>query len=293
VGRRLSAALARDGVRVRALSRTPARVPPELATLAEPVGWDGVRVPPATLAGAESVVHLAGEPIFGRPFAPASHWTRVRESRVASTASLVAALRELPPADRPAALVCASAVGIYADGGDAELDEGAPLASGFLGELCRDWEREASRAGDVGVRVVSLRIGIALAREGGALAQLVRLFRLGLGGPVADGRQWLPWIHVDDLVALARACLRDARFTGPVNATSPSPVRNAELTRALAHRLHRPALLRAPAFALRAALGPAAGELLASRRVIPRRAQENGFRFGCTALDDALAMEVD
>jgi hypothetical protein len=289
VGGRLLPALLREGFAPRVASRRPreARLPAGV----EAVGWDGVEVAPADLAGCEAVVHLAGEPVFGG-LPTAARRARIRSSRIDSTRALARAMGRVAPAERPKAFLCASAVGYYGDRGEEVLEEGAAPGSGFLAEVCTAWEEEARAAAEHGVRVASLRIGIALAREGGALAPLVRLFRLGLGGRVGSGRQWLPWIHLDDLVAMLRAALSDARWSGPVNAVAPVPVRNAEFTRALAAAVRRPALLPAPAFAVRAALGATAIELLGSRRCAPRRALELGFRFAHEQLASALAAEV-
>jgi uncharacterized protein len=289
VGSRLVRALLAERGAVRAVTRSPARA--RLPRGVEAVGWDGVRVPATRLAGARGVVHLAGEPVFGGLPTPARR-ERIRASRIDSTRALVAALAEVPADRRPAVLVCASAVGYYGARGEERLDESAAPGEGFLSEVCVAWEEAARAAADHGVRVVSLRIGIVLAAEGGALAPMARAFRFGVGGRLGDGRQWFPWIHVDDLVAMIRTALADDRWTGPVNAVAPNPVRNAELTRALAQAVRRPALLPVPAFALRLLLGELSDELLGSRRVVPRRAAEWGFSFAVPTLDGALEAEL-
>jgi hypothetical protein len=291
IGGRLLASLPATGPRIRALTRDPGRAPAALAARAELVGWDGLRVPSEALAGADAVLHLAGEPLFGGLPTP-GRLRRIRRSRVDSTRSVVAAIAELPSEQRPAALVCASAVGIYGSRGDEELDERTPAGEGFTADLCRDWETAALAAAAYGLRVVTLRFGIVLAREGGALALLARLFRLGLGGRVGSGRQWVPWVHANDAVALVRRALEDAELRGALNVVAPGCVRNQELTRALAARVNRPALLPAPALAVRLALGPLAGELLGSRRVVPQRALAMGFLFAHPELSGALAQEL-
>jgi uncharacterized protein (TIGR01777 family) len=291
IGGRLLASLPATGIRIRALTRDPARAKPALAARAELVAWDGRRAPAEALADADVVLHLAGEPLLGPPLP--GRLRRIRQSRVDSTRSFVAAIAELPAARRPRALVCASAVGIYGSRGEEELGERAPAGEGFVADLCREWETAALAAAAYGVRVVTLRFGIVLAREGGALALLSRLFRMGLGGRVGSGRQWVPWVHADDAVALVRHALEDAELRGPLNVVAPGCVRNEELTRALAAQLNRPAVLPAPSFALRLALGPLAGELLGSRRVVPERAREMGFLFAHPALPGALAQELD
>jgi uncharacterized protein len=288
IGGRLVAALREEGRAVRLVSRHPERVPEAAGVSA--LGWDGLRVDPASLAGAAAAVHLAGEPLFG--VRSAARLARVERSRIESTRSLADALAELAPGERPDVLVCASAVGYYGDRGEEILEESAPPGSGFIPDLCKAWEAEASRAAERGVRVVSVRIGVVLAREGGALAMLAPLFRLGLGGPLAGGRPWLPWIHAGDLVALLRRALDDARLEGAVNGVSPKPVRNAEFTRALARTVRRPAFLPVPGFALRLALGPVARELLDSRRVTPARALAAGFSFAQPDIEEALRTEL-
>ncbi len=289
VGRRLVAALLRDGVAVRALSRNPARS--GFDARVDSRAWNGRDAPIEAIAGTGAVVHLAGEPVFGGP-PSAARRRRIRASRIDSTRSIVSRLHALPRAERPAVLVCASAVGYYGSRGEAVLDESAEPGSGFLAEVCVAWEAAAATAADCGVRNVSLRIGIVLAREGGALPAMALPFRFGLGGRMGDGRQWIPWIHVDDLVRLVQACLANDACRGPFNAVAPEPVTNAQLTRTLARRLHRPALLPVPAFALRLALGDLAVELLGSRRAVPRRALDAGFAFDYTAIDAALRAEI-
>jgi uncharacterized protein (TIGR01777 family) len=288
VGGRLSVRLEEHGQTVRALSRRPERLP-RRASL-EPAGWDGTAVPAAAVAGTGAIVHLSGEPIFGG-FATTARRRRIRASRVDSTRHLVDALGELPADERPEVLVCASAVGYYGDRGEEELTESAGPGSGFLAQLCVDWEREAQRAADFGTRVASLRFGVVLSRDGGALAALGILFRLALGGRVGDGRQWFPWVHLDDAVGLVLRALEDTTWHGPVNAVAPGAVRNAEFTRSLARAVERPACIPVPAFALRAALGELSGELLGSRRVVPARARAAGFAFAHPALESALAAE--
>jgi uncharacterized protein (TIGR01777 family) len=289
IGGRLLRALDRSGIAVRALTRRPETAPP-LAAPNRWLGWDGLSVASAAVAGAAAVVHLAGEPVFAG--ITAAGRAKIRESRVASTRSLVSAIGDLPPEQRPRVLLSASGVGYYAAGGDQILDEDAAPGTSFLAEVCRAWEAEALAAGRHGVRCVVVRIGVVLAREGGSLPLMARPFRWGLGGRLGDGRQWVPWVHVDDVISLLRAALADDAYSGPLNAVAPHPVRNAELTRALARALHRPALLPVPAFLLRAALGEFANELLDSRRCTPARALARGFAFAHPELASALTAEL-
>jgi uncharacterized protein (TIGR01777 family) len=289
VGRRLVAALQRQGSVVRALTRRPgaARLPAGVELRA----WDGASIEREALRGADAVVHLAGEPVFGG-VPTAEKRRRMRESRVASTAAISDALGAIPASERPHALVCASAVGYYGDRGEERLDEASPPGAGFLADLCVAWEEAAARAEAFGVRRTSLRIGVVLAGEGGALAPLVRLFRLGLGGRVGSGQQWFPWVHVDDVVRLILASLERDDFRGPINAVAPQAARNVDFTRALARAVHRPALFAVPAFALRLALQDLSIELLGSRLVAPAYALERGFAFAYPQLEVALAAEL-
>ena len=213
---------------------------------------------------------------------------RIRTSRVESTQRLVRAIARRPAGRRPAVLVCASAVGYYGSRGDEVLEESAAPGEGFLADVCREWEAAAAQAQASGLRVVSLRIGIVLAREGGALPRLALPFRLGLGARLGDGRQWFPWIHIDDLCRLMIFAAEHPEFSGPLNATAPEPVTNEELTRAIARTLRRPAFMRVPAPVLRMVLGEMATLLLDGQRVMPQRAQEAGFEYRFPTIDAAL-----
>lgn len=249
-------------------------------------GWDPSRglVDDTALERMEAVVHLAGEPVSGR-------WTRqkmtaIRESRVRGTRALVDAIgRSQAP---PGLLVCASAVGYYGDRGEESLPESAEAGSGFLADVCRQWEAEAERAASLGLRVVRLRLGLVLGSGGGVLGAMVPLFARGLGGPIGSGRQWWPWVHVDDVIALACYALENPVLCGAVNATSPEPVRQRDFARALGRTLARPARLPAPSAALRLMLGGFGSELLASRRAVPEAAVRSGFAFAHTDLERAL-----
>jgi uncharacterized protein len=235
--------------------------------------------------GAGAVVNLAGESIAS------GRWTSarkraIRESRVTATHGLVAAI--LSAAQPPPVLLSSSAVGIYGSRGEETLTEQSPIGAGFLAEVGRAWEQEALAAAAV-TRVVLLRTGLVLGKGGGALPQLALPFRLGVGGPVGSGEQYLSWIHLDDWVSLARWALDTAAVSGPLNATAPGPVTNAEFARVLGRVLRRPAWLPAPAFALRLALGEMADALiLEGQRVLPARARELGFTFEHPTIDGAL-----
>jgi hypothetical protein len=290
IGAALVAQLRAAGRPLRLVSRTPKRIATGPHDLAIP--WDGVTLGANALEGAGAVVHLAGEPIFGG-LPTRARRERMWISRIDSTRRLVERVAELPASRRPGVLVCASAVGFYGDRGEEELREDAGPGEGFLADLCVAWEEEAERAAALGVRVARLRFGVVLSRRGGALPALARAFRLGLGGRIGSGRQWFPWIALDDAAALTLRALDDFDFRGAFNAVAPEPVRNAEFARALARAVRRPALVPAPAFALRLALGDLAGELLDSRRVAPARARSLGHRFGCPDLAATLAAELE
>lgn len=289
VGGRLLPRLVEAGWRVEAVSRSPerTRLPPGCTA----VGWDGIRLTSEALAGATAVVHLAGEPVFAGRLSQARR-ARIRDSRIVSTRELVRSLGVLAPDQRPGVFICASAVGYYGSRGEEVLDESAAPGDGFLAEVCIDWEGEAAVAEAIGVRVVSLRIGIVLAAEGGALPRMAVPFRLGLGGRLGSGQQWFPWIHADDVAGLIAFALGEPAASGAINATAPHPVRNLELTRELASVLNRPAILAVPGFALRIALGELSDELLGSRRAVPARAQALGFTFTHPHLAGALAAEL-
>jgi hypothetical protein len=240
---------------------------------------------PGVLAGCDGVVNLAGAPILGRRWTEAQRLV-VRRSRVEWTTALVEAMAAANP--RPKVLVNASAVGYYGDRGTEPLAEDAPPGEGFLAGLCRDWEAAARGAEALGVRVVCLRTGVVLARNGGALRQMLPAFRLGLGGPIGDGRQYFPWIHLDDEVAIIRAALGNAQWRGPLNAAAPEAVTSREFARALGRALHRPAILPTPRVALRLLYGEAASVLFASQRVVPAALTAGGFAFRYPQLDAAL-----
>jgi uncharacterized protein (TIGR01777 family) len=291
IGGRLSDGLVRRGRGVRSLTRGAGKGLPLTDGKRVSVRWDGIHPPDGAVAECDAVVHLAGEPVFGGRLTVARK-RRIRDSRVESTREIVRIIGNLPAESRPKTLVCASAVGYYGDRGDERLDEEASAGRGFLADVCREWETAAAAAESHRVRVVRLRIGIVLARAGGALPQMLPPFRFGVGGRLGAGQQWFPWIHIDDVVALIERALEDEGLSGAVNATAPNPVRNQEFTRALGRRLQRPTFLGVPAFVLRLALGELADELLGSRRVVPARALANGYLFRHPDLESALASEI-
>lgn len=289
VGTRLVEALSRRGDEVVVLTRHPdgagARRLTSLPRV-RAVGWaSGPGGPWAVEVGqADAVVNLAGEPVVGRRWNEAQK-RNILDSRVRSTRAIVGAITAAKR--RPAVLVNASAIGFYGPREDEELDESAPVGGDFLAKVCADWEQEARNVPE-GVRSVQLRIGIVLGEEGGSLAEMVKPFRLGAGGPIGSGRQWVSWIHRDDLVALLLFAIDRPELAGPVNGTAPTPVRNAELSKAIGQVLHRPSWIPVPEFALRVALGEVASMLVRGQRVVPKRALAAGFAFAHADLTASL-----
>jgi uncharacterized protein len=276
IGRHVIQAALRRGFEVVAFSRDASRPVPDCVE----TRMLSLESPP-DLKDCEAIIHLAGENLVGL-------WTqakrqRIRDSRIAGTRRVVEAIRGM--ATPPEVLVSASAVGAYPDLGEQEIMEQTQLAGGFLGDLCRDWEAEASKAP---IRVVLPRIGIVLGRGGGALAAMRPAFRLCLGAKLGSGRQWMAWIHVEDLASLLLFAVENLDIHGPINAVAPWPVRNADFTRSLARTLRRPSFLRAPAFMLRLLLGDFADGMLASQRVVPAAATAAGFPFRFPEIEPAL-----
>ena len=260
-----------------------------------PAGADEVRwspgtgsLDPAVVDGADAVVNLAGVGVADRRWDDA-YRALIGSSRVGSTATLAAAIAA---AGRPpGVLLNSSAVGFYGDTGDTEVDETSPAGDGYFPQVCQAWEAATAPAGKAGTRVVLLRTGVVVGRGGGLLKPMLPLFRLGLGGQLGNGRQWLPWISLADWVAAVEFLLT-AEVTGPVNLTGPAPVRNAEFTRTLGRVLHRPAVLPVPGFALRLVLGQFGGEALMSQRVLPAVLTAAGYRFTHPDLESALRWSV-
>jgi hypothetical protein len=269
------------------LGRDPTRARAKLGDVTTFAWQPQAGQPPAeAFTGIDVVFHLAGEPVAeGR-------WTAVkkraiRESRVEGTLNLVNALKSLK--NSPRVLVSASAVGYYGDRGDEELVESSEPGETFLAEVCTAWEAEALKAQELGLRVVTARTGIVLALDEGVLARMLPPFRLGLGGQLGNGRQWMPWIHVDDVVGLLLHAARTEAVDGPINVVGPNPVTNKVFTKTLGQALRRPALLPVPRFGLRAAFGEMSQILMASQRALPKVAQDTGYSFRYQELGPALA----
>lgn len=241
---------------------------------------------PAELAGTTAAVHLSGANVSGRRWS-SSYKRAILESRIKPTHALAVLLAGLQP--RPAVLVCASAIGIYGSRGDEFLTEDSSPGSGFLPEVCLAWEKATEPARDAGIRVVHLRFGVVLSPHGGALGKMLPIFRAGLGGQLGSGRQWMSWITLPDAIRAIEFALETASLAGAVNVVTPNPVTNAEFTRWLGGALHRPALFRVPAFALRVAFGEMAeATILGSQRVMPARLTGEGFAFEYPELQTGL-----
>jgi hypothetical protein len=282
IGEALIASLASDGIGVRRLVRREIRNP------ATEIAWrpgEG-EIDAAALEGVDAVVHLAGESIAEGRWTDAKK-RRIRDSRVDGTRVLCAALAGLH--DKPRVLVSGSAIGYYGDRGEETLDESSPPGDGFLPEVCVEWEQATAPAEAAGIRTAQLRTGVVLSKEGGALAKMLTPFKLGLGGKIGSGRQYMSWITLDDMVAGIRHVLATDALSGPVNLTAPRPVTNTEYTKTLGRVLGRPTIFPMPAFAARLAFGQMADDLLlASARVMPTRLEETGYQFRYHDLQETL-----
>jgi uncharacterized protein (TIGR01777 family) len=283
IGNRLVQELLQAGQSIHALGRKRNPGLPQAVRFSE---WRSMETEPPSeaLAAADAIVYLAGESV-------AQRWTpeikrRIRSSRVDGTRNLVNALSK--QSRRPQVLVCASAIGYYGSRGDELLTESSGPGTDFLAEVVVAWEQAARQAESLGIRVVPLRFGVVLGKDGGALAKMLPPFRLGLGGRLASGDQWMSWIHVDDVIGLIRFSLDNQAVRGPMNATSPQPVTNAQFTSDLAAALHRPAIAPVPGFALKLLFGEMAEVIVGSQRVIPKAARSAGYQFQYPELRPAL-----
>jgi len=290
LGPSLVDALRESGAQVTVLSRDPERARARLGDV-QAVGWDLLSEPaPAeALIGRDAVLHLAGEPV-------AQRWSEkvkraIRDSRVIGTRNLVAGLAEAgepQPGGRPKTLISSSATGYYGPHGEEPLDEDAPPGTDFLAQVCAEWEAAAASATELGMRVVHVRTGVVLDKSGGALAKMLPPFRLGVGGPVAGGEQYMPWIHAQDVIGMMLAALEDERWSGPINATAPDPVPNRVFSKVLGKVLGRPSLLPVPSLALRALYGEMAEIVTSGARVMPAKPLVLGYEFAYPQLEAAL-----
>ncbi|MFO1094774.1 MAG: TIGR01777 family oxidoreductase [Planctomycetaceae bacterium] len=279
VGRALAAVLESTGAAVVRLSRRPA---------SDTVAWNPSQgiVTPQAVDGLDVVVHLAGENIASGRWTAAQK-QRIRDSRVAGTRNLARSLSQL--ASPPQAFICASAIGFYGDRGDELLTESSAVGTGFLADVCQEWEAAADEARAFGARVVQMRFGVVLSKEGGALQKMLLPFKLGAGGRIGSGKQYWSWVALPDVVGAIRHAIVSEDLTGPVNVVAPNPATNAEFTRVLARVLHRPAIMPMPAAMARLALGEMADELLlASARVVPQKLDSSGYKFQFRDLEPAI-----
>jgi uncharacterized protein (TIGR01777 family) len=284
IGQRLVADLKARGDQVTVLSRSAGKASSSLGV--EAVAWDSLAgpAPAEALNGRDAVVHLAGEPV-------AQRWNAERkqailDSRETGTRNLVAGLKAADP--RPTVLVSSSAVGFYGKHGDEIIDESAAPGDDFLADVCVRWEKEADAAAALGLRVVHIRTGVVLDASGGALKTMLPPFKAGVGGPVAGGKQYMPWIHLDDIVGLYLKALDDSSWSGSYNGSAPDPVTNKAFSKALGKALHRPSFSPVPAFAIKALYGEMSEVVTEGQRAVPQRALAEGYSFKHPDLDEAL-----
>ncbi len=291
LGSALQENLARSGFKTLQLVRGRQAV-----TGQDQISWNPSAVPAlenlTPLEGCRAAVHLSGASIAGKRWS-AGYRQELVESRVTTTAAIARTLAELE--EPPETLIVASAVGIYGDRGDEQLNEESAIGMGFLADLCDAWEEATLPAEKCGIRVVHARFGVVLSRKAGALKKMLPIFRIGLGGRLGTGQQWMSWISLEDAVDALQFLINSIEVSGAVNVTAPYPVTNAEFTRLLAQRLRRPALFPVPAFALRLAFGSAMADeaLLASQRAVPHKLLASGFRFRHAQLQDALRVALE
>lgn len=286
IGRNLCRFLAADGHSVAAVSRS--LIEPKGLAISEIHQWDTQAgpLPLAALSGVDAVVNLAGEPIDARRWSDQQK-KRIRDSRVITTRNIVDGLRSV--ARKPTVFVSGSAVGFYGNRGDEPLEETSAAGKGFMSEVCQEWEGEAASAGELGIRVVQVRTGVVLSTEGGALKKMSAPFKLGLGGPLGSGKQWFPWIHIDDIAGIFQHAIVNGSLAGPVNGVAPHPVTNSDFTREFARALGRPAFLPVPEIGLKVLMGEMAEVLVGSQRVLPKAALDSGYEFRYPQLARALA----
>lgn len=281
IGTAMAEEARRRGHQLVILARQPGKITPQAGD--QVVDWSS----DAPLPPHDAAVHLAGESVSSR-------WTEekkrlIMDSRRDGTRRLVDALSAMPAAERPRVLVSASAVGYYGERGDEILTEdSAPAPDNYLSEVCKVWETEARRAEELGIRVACLRLGVVLGKGGGALGQMLTPFKMGVGGPVGNGRQWFPWVHRTDVLGVALSAVENAGMKGPFNVVSPGIVRGKEFAQALGKAVHRPAIIPTPVFALQALLGDFAKHLVESQHVVPKATLEAGYTFQFPELEAAL-----
>lgn len=286
IGSKVCDALHEKDYAVQVVSRDPARAKTKLQSVQEIYAWnpETEQLPSEAISDVQAVIHLAGESIAGRWNAKKKQ--RIRDSRILSTRNLVASFADTDT--KPDVLVCASAIGLYGGSGDESWTEESPAGTDFLAEVCQEWEAESYKASEYGIRVVSVRIGLVLGLGGGLLEQVLPLFRIGAGGKLGSGNQWMSWIHVDDVVGIVMHALENENISGALNATAPTPVRNIEFTKTLGAVLRKPAIFPVPAFGLKLIKGEFADFVVLSQNVLPEKTEASGYKFQYRTLESAL-----
>ena len=285
IGSRVCDALHEKEYAVHIVSRDPARAKTKLQSVKEIHAWnpETEQLPAEATSDVKAVIHLAGETIAGRWNAAKKQ--RIRDSRILSTRNLVASF---DADNKPDVLICASAIGLYGDSGDDSWTEASPAGTDFLAEVCQEWETESQKASAYGTRVVSVRIGLVLGLDGGLLKQVLPPFKMGVGGKLGSGNQWMSWIHVDDVVGIVMHALENEGIEGALNATAPAPVRNIEFTKTLGSVLRKPTIFPVPKFGLKLMMGEFANFVVLSQNVRPEKTEASGYEFQHRTLESAL-----
>lgn len=286
IGKRVCDALQTKDYAVNVVSRDPERAKTKLQSVNEIHAWnpETEQLPSEAASDLNAVVHLAGESVAGRWNAKKKQ--RIRDSRVLSTQNLVSSLASSE--SKPDVLVCASAIGLYGATGDDSFTEESTIGTDFLAEVCQEWEAEGQKAGELGIRVVHVRIGLVLGLGGGLLDQVLPPFKIGAGGRLGTGQQWMSWIHIDDVVGIIMHSLENEGIQGALNATAPNPIRNIEFTKTLGSVLRKPAIFPVPAFGLQLLMGEFAEFVMLSQNVLPVRTEASGYEFQFSTLETAL-----
>ena len=286
IGKRVCDALQEKDYGVTVLSRDPERAKTKLQSIDEIYTWnpETEQLPSEATSDLHAVIHLAGESIAGRWNAKKKQ--RIRDSRILSTQNLVSSLASTEA--KPEVLICASAIGLYGATGDDSFTEESAKGTDFLAEVCQEWEAEGQKASELGIRVIHVRIGLVLGIGGGLLKQVLPLFKIGAGGKLGSGKQWMSWIHIDDVVGIIMHSLDNEGVQGALNATAPNPVRNIEFTKTLGSVLRKPAIFPVPAFCLHLLMGEFAKFVVLSQNVLPDKTEASGYEFQYPMLESAL-----
>lgn len=285
IGNRVCNVLKEKDYIVDVVSRNPEKAQTKLTSVDAIHAWqpESEQLPSEAISDIHAVIHLAGETIAGRW--NANKKRRIRESRILSTRNLVSSFT---PETKPDVLINASAIGLYGDSGDESFTEESPVGEDYLAEVCHEWETEANKAREYGTRVVLVRIGLVLGLGGGLLDQVLPPFKMGIGGKLGSGNQWMSWIHVDDVIGIVMHALENEEVQGALNATAPKPVRNIEFTKTLGSVLRKPTIFPVPTFGLKIMMGEFANFVVLSQNVLPEQTQKSGYQFRFETLESAL-----